>query len=176
MSVNLSDEQLKVLILFALKSAVSPIPQSTLGEILGNCDINYFNIGPVLEEVIETNLVSRLKEENTTFLVLSDKGREIADILKGEISVALRQKVVYYTSLAIGKLRKDLSVETSVNQRLNNGLVEYVVNLKLKDDGADLMNLFLYSPTELQAEMIINAFKENPQTVYKKILETFIKR
>ena len=53
MSINLSDEQLKILILFSLRSAVSPIPQSTLGEILGICDINYFNIVPVLDEVVE---------------------------------------------------------------------------------------------------------------------------
>ena len=75
MSINLSDEQLKILILFSLRSAVSPIPQSTLGEILGICDINYFNIVPVLDEVVESGLVGRYETEDGIFLSLSEKSQ-----------------------------------------------------------------------------------------------------
>ena len=172
MSINLSDEQLKILILFSLRSAVSPIPQSTLGEILGICDINYFNIVPVLDEVVENGLVGRYETEDGIFLSLSEKGKEIAYVLRTQLPLALRQKVTYVTAIELQKLKKSLSVDTAVKQRLNNGVVEYVVELKLKDDGADIIDLSMYCPTEMLAQ----SFRENADGIYKKILEIFIKR
>lgn len=176
MSINLNDEQLKILILFSLRSAVSPIPQKTLGEILGICDINYFNIVPVLDDVVESGLVGRYETEDGAFLSLSEKGKEIAYVLRTQLPLALRQKVTYVTAIELQKLKKSLSVDTSVSQRINNGVVEYIVDLKLKDDGLDIIDLSMYCPTEMQAEMMAQTFRENADGIYKKILEIFIKR
>ena len=120
--------------------------------------------------------MGRYETEDGIFLSISEKGKEIAYVLRTQLPLALRQKVTYVTAIELQKLKKSLSVDTAVKQRLNNGVVEYVVELKLKDDGADIIDLSMYCPTEMQAEMMAQSFRENADGIYKKILEIFIKR
>ena len=46
----------------------------------------------------------------------------------------------------------------------------YVVNMIISDIGSDLMNLSLFMPTEVEAEVIKRRFNTDPLLVYKGIL------
>ena len=168
MAANLTDQELKILILFAVKNAGGTISNESLCDILAESDINYIrakNCISLLEH--EENLIS-LKDDGEIFLKIPKKTSIAVEELKKYVPVTIREKVAAATAKEISRLRKNLSVISSIDKNEQND--EYTVNLTLKDDGKVIFYTSLYTPTKMQAEIISNNFNKNSSKIYKNII------
>ncbi|MDF2686834.1 MAG: hypothetical protein K0S55_2017 [Clostridia bacterium] len=176
MSTNLSKNQLKILVLFTLKSAGSPLSLSSLGDILGFCDINYFHIQECIVEHISMKHIIIHVDEGNEFAMLSPKGEQIVEALKNDVPVSIRERVASATALEIARIRHNLSIDVEVVQNNEPDDGSYTLNLALRDDALVLLKLSMYTPTKLQADMMAKNFNDNPTKIYKTILNAIIKK
>ena len=176
MSINLSKNQLKVLVLFTLKSSGSPLSLNSLGDILGFCDINYFHIQECIADLISMKHILIHEDDNNEFAVLSLQGEQIVEALKNDVPLSVREKVASAATLEIARMRHNLSIDTEVVQNDDPNLGSYTVNLALRDDDLVLLKLSMYTPTKLQADLMAKNFNENPTEIYKIVLNTIIKK
>jgi len=169
--VNVTEKQLKILILTALKSSGGTMPLEVLSDILSDCDINTFDVQCCISELCEASHISLFEDGDESFAVISDTGRHIAEELRTDAPFSLREKVIAKTGSEMARVRRNISVEADYKAISEN---DYAVLLKLKDRELDLMALKMYAPTEFQAKMITENFTRDPYQTYKKILMALI--
>ena len=174
LSAIITDHQLKILILYVMKTARSPIPLSTIADILGICDINYFNMQQCITELIDQRHILRYDDENKAYAKMSSTGLDIVEILEKDVPLSLREKVSSVTALELARLRRNLSVSSSYREIIETRENSYELSLCLKDGNTILLELKMYTPTKLQAELIVKNFSDNPTETYKKILYSLI--
>lgn len=170
MAANLTDQELKILILFAVKNAGGAIANESLCDILVEADINYIrakNCIALLEQ--EENLIS-LEDEGEVFVKIPKKTSIAVEELKKYVPVTIRESVAAATAKEISRLRKNLSVITNIEK--NEQTDDYTVSLTLKDDGKVIFQASLYTPTKMQAEIISNNFNKDSNKIYKNIIAT----
>ncbi len=175
MSIALTEYQLNASVLFTLHTAHAPLPKTTLTDILTLCGMNGFELSESIQKLIEDGHILQYQmEDQEVFLKLSENGRQLADIAKSSISIALRQKLVSVTATELAKLRANLAVQTQIDPVDDLTDSGFWVTAMLQDDGLKLFQIKLYAPTKLQAEMMCQTYKKDPLTIYKNVLSLFL--
>lgn len=90
MSIDLTTYQAVASVLFATGAAMAPIPKTTLFTILTECGLNAFTAADAFEQTVQDGHI--LVYPDNDFIRLSDTGKQLSDIVKNDISAALRQK------------------------------------------------------------------------------------
>ncbi|MBQ6172566.1 MAG: DUF4364 family protein [Clostridia bacterium] len=166
------DQQIKMMILFALRSAGCPLPSVTIAQILNECGIGQIGTSGELYDLEEKGHVSLITDDDTEYAVLQKTGTEIVTALGRDLSPTLREKIILATAKEVAKLRKDLGVSASCREKPDGG---FDVLFSLTDEGSPLMELTMYAPTKAQADIMISAFKDDPYRVYRDIITSLSK-
>ena len=170
MNVNITDQQLQILILFFIRSAGTPVPEDTLADILGICNINCLNVQQCIAELSEAGHIARLEDDGKYYIKLSDTGIVIADTLKQQVPYTIRQHAAEVAISRLGELRRRLGCEAKVQASQRADDLPFCVTLSIKDQDSPLMSLCMYTPTEFQAQLIADNFKKSPTDVYKRVV------
>ena len=170
----INDEMhIKMMIMFALRSAGGMIPSDTVAQIIDECGIGQIRTAGELFELRDQGHISLITDDGTEYAVLEKTGREIVSALGRDLSSSLREKIILTTAKEIAKLRKDLEIMASYKERHGGG---YDVCFTLKDEGEPLMDLKMYAPTTDQANIMITSFKNDPYRVYREVLASLSKK
>lgn len=175
MFVNNTEElaQNKILLLYIIDKSSTPLTNSQISEIiLGHNYMNYFSIQQFLSELVESEFVTFVNLEGKDRYSMLKKGKltlkyfedRIPDNIKENINSTLKVKEMEYKreSQIIGNFYK------------KNDL-EYIVTLKLVENGITLFNLHLNVPSKDQANIICNKWKQDPDSIYQSIFNTLLK-
>lgn len=172
MSDALSLHRIKVLILHTVDATPGPIPRHVVETALALCDANIFAIQEALHDLIQNeNLTQRTDENNIPYLFLSEQGRCVIEILRKDAPLAYREKALAYAAVEMTKLRTEIGVEAKVTKTGKSESDEYECRISLSDEGQALLQLSLYSPNKLQAEMMAERFRKHPLDIYRKVLQ-----
>ena len=87
------NQQIKMMIMFVLRSAGGTIPSETVFQIMGH--------------------VSLITDEDTEYAVLENTGIEIVSALGRDLSPTLRENLTLITAKEVSKLRNDLGIKPS---------------------------------------------------------------
>ena len=166
MSINLSSRQTQILCLLALRFAGGLLPETSLSDILTSNDCNALSVSEAIGSLVEDKHITRVDGESELFVKIETSGKVIAEQLKNDVPITVREKIAASAAEEIARQRSKASVDSSVSE-IGDG---FQVNVSLRDDGITLMNLILYSPTRFQADMIVRSFSASPANVYKKIV------
>ena len=162
-----NEQQIKMMILFSLASAGCPLPTETVSQILNEFDVGQIGTSGELFELREKGHIALITDEDTEYAVLQRTGTEIVKNLGNDLSPTLREKLISATAKEVAKLRKDLGVSASCKERPDGG---FDVVFGLTDDGSSLMELKLFAPTKAQADIMSDNFREDPYSVYRKVI------
>ena len=167
-----NEQQIKMMILYSLWSAGCPIPTVTLGQILMECGIGTIGTMGELYDLAEKKHLSIISDDEVEYIVLQKTGVEIATTLGHDLSPSMREKLMLLTAREVAKLRKDLGVAASYEEREGGG---YEVRVSLSDEGSSLMDLKMFAPTRAQADLMTANFREDPYKVYRDVLASMTK-
>ena len=167
------NQQIKMMILFTLRSAGCPLPTDTITLILNECGIGQIGTSGELYDLKEKGHVELITDDDTEYAVLQKTGIEIVTALGRDLSPTLREKIILATAKEVAKLRKDLGVSASCKERSDGG---FDVFFALTDEGAPLIELTMFAPTKAQADIMSSTFKDDPYRVYRDIIASLSKR
>lgn len=173
-SYNTEDvAQSKLLILYILSILPNKITNIKLTElVLEKGYMNYFSLQQYLRELINNELVKIVIEDELEKYCIIEKGIVTLDLLKNKIPDKI--KLELENKFKIDKLLK-VKEKQIIGDYYKKENEQYTVNLKLIENEDTLFSLYFEVATEEQGKRICNTWKNNTESIYKGILNIFIK-
>ena len=163
-----NDFEVKILICFLLKKIEQPLSFDQVNEILQKTGfVNYFEFVEAVSELQKTEHVFSAKnEEGETVLGLSEIGEAMAQTFHHTLPLTVREKTVEAARELI-RMQAQLE-ETEVRYHaVEDG---YLLTMKMKDIGTDLMDLSVFVPSEDECVEIRERIYADPLLLYKTLL------
>lgn len=165
--------QNKILLLYIINNSSIPLTNAQISEfVLENNYMNYFLIQQFLSELVESKFIEFSDLEKKETYSILQKGKitlkyfedRIPEKVKNKIDTTLKEKELEY--------KKEAQV---IGDYFKKNETEYIVNLKLIENGVSLFNLCLNVVSKEQAKMICKEWKENPDLIYQDIFSILLK-
>ncbi|MBE6898495.1 MAG: DUF4364 family protein [Ruminococcaceae bacterium] len=163
-----NDFEVKILICFLLKKIEQPLSFDQVNEILQKTGfVNYFEFVEAVSELQKTEHVLLTTDENgQEVFQLSEIGEAMAQTFHHTLPLTVREKTVESARELI-QMQKQLE-ETEVRYHaVDDG---YILTMKLKDIGSDLMDLSVFVPSEDECVEIRERIYADPLLLYKTLL------
>lgn len=163
-----NDFEVKILICFLLKKIEQPLSFDQVNEILQKTGfVNYFEFVEAVSELQKTEHVLLTIDENgQEVFQLSEIGEAMAQTFHHTLPLTVREKTVESARELI-QMQKQLE-ETEVRYHaVDDG---YILTMKLKDIGSDLMDLSVFVPSEDECVEIRERIYADPLLLYKTLL------
>ena len=164
------DDRIRLMILLALISAKKPITREVLCNIIIYDSLaEYFSILENLSALTKADLVVELsvKGSDTNLLYITDYGKDTFEELKLRLSLSIREKIACSALKAMSSYNRENSVLGDRYPK-DDG---FIADLALVDGKTELMKLSVFVPNELQSAAIVKHFKNNPELIYKTIID-----
>lgn len=156
--------QIKILICYLMSVVTVPFSSEQLNEVFQEAQIvNYFSFCEALNELIEIGHLSVL--ENGSY-ELNPLGQETADRLAHSLPKSVRDNVVRTAMQLIAKQKHEQENEVVVMSTEQG----FLVTCTIHDLDFDLMQLSLYAPDKIQAEVIRRHFLKDPSGLYQSVI------
>lgn len=163
--------QNKLLLLYIIAKSEKPFTNQEITDlILENNYMNYFLVQQYISELIKSNFIVINEIDNKKTYHLLDKGKLTLDYFEDRINEKIKNEILII--LGISDLPKDKKELISEYYMEDNNT--YTVNLKLAEDENTLFSLYLNLPNEKQAKEICENWKNNPEYIYKNILNLVV--
>ncbi len=170
--MNISQHQLKVLILICLVTARCPLTIYTVNDIFGVCGISDINVADAIQELADLELITLHKDDDgITVIKITHNGDDVAETLKKDVSMSLRERVVAATGDAMAALCRNIGVTAETVKGSDFTEDEFTLRLALKDDDRTLMKIEMYTPTKFQAELMAQNFRDKTLEIYRTVLK-----
>ena len=131
----------------------------------------YFNLNQAIFELTEGGLVETTKTNSSTFLALTDKGRDTLTFFRNRISEGIRNEIDEHFEANHLEISNRVSVTTNY-YRTSSG--DYVADLYAREKSEDLINIKINMPTEDSARTICENWREKSSDIYSFILENLL--
>lgn len=170
---SLSDiDEIKILICYLLDSAPQPLSRDQMNyvfQVTGT--VNYFSFCQALNELAKSEHVrEEAQEDGKPAFILTEQGAETAKTLSGVLGRANRDKVVAAAAELLARTKRDKGQKVSVD-RVEDG---YIVHLTVHDIGSDLLDLKLFAPDRMQADLLARQCSENTINLYNGMISILL--
>lgn len=162
------DLEVKILICFLLKNMEQPLSFDQINEVLQQTGfVNYFEFVEAISDLQRTeHICSVTGEDGEEAFQLTEIGAAMAQTFHGTLPLTVREKTVETAGQLINRQKQMQDIEVNYHA-ISDG---YVLTMKMKDIGSDLMDLQLFIPTEDECiELRENIYKD-PLLLYKTML------
>jgi hypothetical protein len=161
-------DDIRLLICYLLKTVDKPVEKSQLNDsLLANGIANYFEINQAVEELISNGSIAVQTVDGEDCYTALGRGREIADSLSSDLPRTVRENAVNSLIESMTLKASERENEVDIQPTADGG---YVVTLKLKSMGAELMKLELYTVDLSQAQLLKKNFLKDPVKLYSSII------
>ncbi|MBQ8599714.1 MAG: DUF4364 family protein [Oscillospiraceae bacterium] len=167
-----NDFEVKILICFLLKKIEQPLSFEQINEILQKTGfVNYFEFVEAISELQKTEHVLPIADENgEEVFELTEIGGATAQTFHHTLPLTVREKTVEAARELI-QMQKQLE-ETEVRYHaVEDG---YMLTMKMKDIGSDLMDLSVFVPSEDECVEIRERIYADPLLLYKALLSVLM--
>lgn len=163
----------KLIILYMLDQVTFPLKKSQLFDfILYEKEYtNYFTLMQAEAELTNTGLVISNSTHSTTYISITDAGRETLKAFSSKMSEGIRQDISEYFIKNKIQIHNEVSVISNYYKTPNG---DYVADLVARENSSDLVNVKLYMPTEEAAEALCTSWKNKSQEIYAYLLENLL--
>ena len=155
--------QIKILICYLLSAVSSPFTREMLDETFHEAQIvNYFHYCEALGELLATKHIAESEEGYH----LNPLGLETAQRLARSLPQSIRDNVVQTAMKMIAKKQHEKENEVLIEPYKNG----YRVICTIHDLDFDLMQISLYAPDLMQAEILKKRFMNDPSGFYQNVI------
>lgn len=160
----------KLLILYITSRLLYPVDLQTLYELCVQDDkLSYFDVMQAVPQMVETGHLSETEEG----YVITDKGRETAEITKDSLAFPVQQRAARAVERFNREIRRQSFTRTEVLEQPNG---EALAVLRLDDEMGSLMTIEYTCPSPRQAAFLAKAFPARADRLYQMITETLTAR
>lgn len=162
----------KLIVMYMLDMVDFPLKKAQLFDfILEKEYTNYFTLQTAINDLIESNFIETSSTHSTTFVSLTDSGRDTLKLFKNRISDGIINDISKYFNENKMTIHNEVSAISNY-YRTSNGF--YVADLVARENSNELINLKVFMPTEDAAESICSNWKEKSQDIYAYIIENLL--
>ncbi len=129
---------------------------------------SYFHLQQVLNEMLESDLITSESTSNTTYYRMTENGQQTLKFFRKEIS----EEIINDTKSYLDKHSYRLRTESSaVSDYYQVGDDDYAVHCVVKENGSTLIDLTLHVPSESGAREVCENWKQKSQETYAAIVD-----
>ena len=164
-----NEGEVKVMLCYVLSVIEQPMSTDQLYDALSEHGlINYFELVRTLEKLAHSGHISQQSSDSGQALyTAANLGVDAGKQLETMLSFAAREKAVKACKLLL--LREQRLREVGARQTPCEG--GFILELTLPDpEGADLLTLRVFVPTQKECELLKRRFLNAPLTVYKGVM------
>ena len=167
-----NDFEVKILICFLLDKISQPLSFDQINEILQETGfVNYFEFAESMSELQRTKHIAEMKnEEGQTLYAITEIGTATAQTFNKTLPLTVREKTMEAASDLVQMQKRLEEIEVRYHP-VPDG---YVLSVKMKDIGSDLMNLSVFLPSEEECIDIRERIYADPLLLYKTTLSVLL--
>lgn len=169
-TLELAENKLLLLYIFS-KMKFSVTNNQITQIILENNFINYFTLQQYMTELVATNFIITLEEDNKHKYLITDKGKKVLSLFIERISKDKLSQIDSYLERQMENIKKEVTVTADYTIENKNN---FVVNLKVLENDSLLMDLKLSVGSNKQARELCSKWKNNSSKLYNEIINTLI--
>jgi DNA-binding PadR family transcriptional regulator len=162
----------KLIVLYILDKVDFPLTNGQLTNfILEKEYTSYFNIQQAISELIEDNYISSETIRNSSLYQITESGRETLSFFSHSISQAIRDDIDSYLKEHKYSLRNEVSTLADYFESKKD---EYISRLRVVEGESTVIELILSVPTEREANIICNNWREKSADIYAYVISSLI--
>ena len=155
----------KLLILYITNRLLYPVDIQTLYELcLQDDKLSYFDVMQAVPQMVESGYL----EEGEAGYVITDKGRQTAEITKNSLAFPVTKRAARAVERFNREIRRDSFVRTEVLEQPNG---EALAVMHLDDELGSLITIEYTCPSPRQAAFLTKAFPGKADKLYQTITE-----
>lgn len=160
--------EIKILVCYLLTNIGQHMTLPQINEaLLKRGLVNYFELADAMSDLLESgHLTIRDVINDNDLYEVTPLGIQTAKEFGNSLPLSIREKALRSATALLARQKNERENVVTID-KVQDG---YVVNMIISDIGSDLMNLSLFMPTEVEAEVIKRRFNTDPLLVYKGIL------
>ena len=129
---------------------------------------NYFTLMQAVNELAESNLVKTNSTHSTTFMSITDDGRNTLKFFSTKMSDGIKRDIDQYFRDNKVEIHNEVSVMSNY-YRTPNG--DYVADLVAKEKDSDVLEIKLFMPTEAACAAMCDHWKDKSTDIYAYLIE-----
>lgn len=162
----------KLIVLYMLDKVDFPITKAQIYDfILEKEYSNYFTLTQATFELADDGFIESSSTHSSTFLSLTDKGRDTLTFFQNRISDGIKKDINAYFEEHRMEITNEVSVITNY-YRTSSG--DYVADLLARDKASDLVDIKLNLPTEESARNVCEHWRDQSSDIYSILLEKLL--
>lgn len=162
----------KLIILYIINKVDFPLTNTRVSAfILDKGYTNYFNIQLSISELLDDEFIVTNTTHNNTLYEITEQGKETLSLFSNLISPAIKEDINSYLIEHKYALRNEVSTMADYYQVKKD---EYMVTLKVIENGSSIIELNLEIPTEDAATKICNNWKIKNSDIYSFIMSSLL--
>ena len=167
-----SEELIQNKLLYIIDKSPSNLTKYELIEFLLEKNyIDFFSIQQYLSELIDSDFIEIINNDNKEQYKVLEKGNTALDCFISKIPDNIKKDLeVEFNSQKIQK-KKETQVISEYFQREDG---QFIVNLRLVENSDTLFSLYLNVATKEQAELISDSWKEKTDLIYSETIRLLI--
>lgn len=159
--------EIKVFILYLLKSLGEPLDYDTVSEIVVQDGfVNFFDFADCFADLVEAGQIEAFYEDGIMTYLISESGREAVSNVETRLYNTVREQALRSAQRLIA-LRKTGTRISSDMKKCGEG---YTINCSITDNEKTLMNVEVYVTEERYAHQLLGNFEDRAENVYKGIM------
>ncbi|RDY25271.1 DUF4364 family protein [Romboutsia weinsteinii] len=163
----------KLLILYILDKIKMDLTNSQITQVILETEMmNYFSLQQLLSQLMESKFLTIYKDSNREYYSLTQKGLETLEYFLSRLPENITKRIDEYITSNKENLLADTQVKSSFVKQSNN---EFIVNLRVIENQANLIDLNLNVSSEKQAKLICNNWKNNASYMYAEVIDLLIR-
>lgn len=173
--INLNEDftMNKLIVLYLLSRIKMPLSLSQITQIvLERGYTDYFSMQQYLNELLESHLVVKTKDNNVSYFDISEKGSQTLEFFSSRIPASIRLELDNFIATNWRKLRSEIDVFA---EYIPSKEYEYIVHCKITENTSVLIELNVNVASKKQAITMCDSWKNNSSNLYSEILQLLSK-
>ena len=163
----------KLIILYMLNKVNFPLTNSQLTEFFSEKNYtSYFTLQQVINELIDSHLISHEIVRNTSYYHITSEGGETLGFFVNKIPGAIVDDMDIYLMENKYELRNE--VGTIADYYSSSTSNDYIVHCQVKEGKGTLIEINLSVPTKEEASSMCSHWKEASSDIYKFIMKSLM--
>ncbi|MDO5147318.1 MAG: DUF4364 family protein [Eubacteriales bacterium] len=171
----MSEESLtlyKLMILFMLDNLDFPLTTSQLSEFfVRHKYTSYFHLQQSVNDLVDSSFIYGDTIRNSTHYHMTKRGQEALQMFSSKVSDSIKQDILEYFKEKKYELRREVDI-TADYYPLEKG--EYMVNARIKERGALLLELKINVVSREQAVAVCDTWSKKSDLVYSQVMDTLL--
>lgn len=164
--------QNKLILLYIIDKSPFSFSKKKLNEfILENNYMNYFFLQQYLSELVNSNFINIVKDNNEDNYVITEQGSVVLDCFINKVPSTLKSELENEFDSIRSNVKKESQVVAEYYPREDG---QYIANIKLVENEDVLFSLYINVATIEQAKIVCDSWKNNTNDIYNNIVNQLI--